>query len=245
MTTLPEPLPAEALRWKFKPEESLAMDGDELSTDTFIGQERAERALAFGLRMRPAEFNLYVAGPSGTGKYTMCKSYCQRVAEEFAVPESTVFVHNFSDPDKPVWLKFPPGVERAFRNDMEALIAELQEFIPKAFEDEAHEERRKELVEGAQAGQREKLAALENRAKETGFTVQMSATGLNVTPMIDGKPATTETFESLPVEERDNIEKKRLGLGEHIGVFVRRPGRSKRESANGCGNSTKRSPSRR
>ena len=56
MTTLPEPLPAEALRWKFKPEESLAVDGDELSTDTFIGQERAERALAFGLRMRPAEF---------------------------------------------------------------------------------------------------------------------------------------------------------------------------------------------
>ncbi len=221
MTTFPEPLPVEALRWQFRPDESLAMNGGELSTDTFIGQERAERALAFGLRMRPAEFNLYVAGPSGTGKYTMCKSYCQRVAEEYPVPDSVVFVHNFSNPDKPLWLKFPPGVEVAFRNDMEAVITELREFIPKAFEDETHEERRKEIIEGAQSRQREKLAALEKRAKEAGFTVQMSATGLNVIPMIDGKPATSETFENLPEADREDLEKKRLGLGDHISEFVK------------------------
>ncbi len=221
MTTLPEPLPPEALRWKFDPGESLAVDGDELSTDTFIGQERAERALAFGLRMRPAEFNLYVAGPSGTGKHTMCNSYCQRVAEEYAVPDSVVFVHNFSDPDKPVWLKFPPGIGVAFRNDMGALITELQEFIPKAFEDETHEERRKEVIEGAQARQRERLSALEKRAKEAGFTIQMSAKGMNVVPLIDGEPATSETFDKLPEEEREKLEEGRLGLGEHINEFVK------------------------
>ncbi len=52
MTAFPEPLPPEALRWKFDSAEALPADGGKLSMETFIGQERAERALAFGLRMR-------------------------------------------------------------------------------------------------------------------------------------------------------------------------------------------------
>ena len=72
MTAFPNPLPPEALRWVFDPSDSLPADGGKLSKETFIGQERAERALAFGLGMRSYDFNLYVSGSAGTGKYTMC-----------------------------------------------------------------------------------------------------------------------------------------------------------------------------
>ena len=82
MTDFPDPLPPEALRWVFNKSESLDLDGGKLSKETFIGQERAERAMAFGLQMSSNEFNLYVSGPPGTGKYTMCRSYCERLACE-------------------------------------------------------------------------------------------------------------------------------------------------------------------
>ncbi len=147
MTDFPEPLPPEELRWVFDQSESLPIDGGKLTRESFIGQERAERALAVGLRMRSSEFNLYVAGPPGTGKFTMCRSYCERLACDATVPDSIAFVHNFSDPDRPVWLTFPPGLAVEFREDMAALVAELLESIPKAFEEDAHEETRKGIVE--------------------------------------------------------------------------------------------------
>ncbi|MEE9257659.1 MAG: ATP-binding protein [bacterium] len=221
MTAFPEPLPPDALRWKFDSSKALPTDGGKLSMEIFIGQERAERALAFGLRMRSHEFNLYVAGPPGTGKYTMCRSFCERLACSIPVPGSVVFVHNFEEPDRPIWLSFPPGQGAAFRDEMESLIAEIKESIPKAFEADAHDESRKTVVEEAHQSQREKLAKLEEKAKEAGFAIQMTQTGMNVIPLIGGETATPETFEKLPEEERKKYDEGRATLTVPIADFVK------------------------
>ena len=221
MTDIPGPLPPEALRWVFEPAGALPIDGGKLSEETFIGQERAERALAFGLRMSSNEFNLYVSGPPGTGKYTMCRSYCERLACENPVPDSIAFVHNFADSDRPLWLTFPAGAACGFRDDMDALLAELREVIPKTFKDEAHEEARKKIVEEIHGRQRETLDALEETARKAGFGIQMTQSGMNVTPLIDGEPATPEGFEKLPEAERKKYEENRISLAGPISDFVK------------------------
>ena len=44
----------------------------------FIGQERATRAVEFGLNMTTTGYNIYVAGLAGTGKTSMVEAYIER-----------------------------------------------------------------------------------------------------------------------------------------------------------------------
>ena len=221
MPSAPQPLPPDALRWRCDLSQALPPDGDGPSSEKFIGQDRAERALAFGLEVRSSEFNVYIAGPPGTGRYTMCRAICERIARTRAVPSSVIFVHNFADPERPLWLKFPPGLGRSFRDDMESLIAELREAIPKAFEDESHETGRKGIIESIQARQQELLSGLEGRAKKAGFAVRPGQGGFSLIPLIEGEPATEEAFAKLSQEERERIAKARNVFSEHVGDFVK------------------------
>ena len=53
----------------------------------FVGQDRAIRAIEFGLSMDREGYNIYVAGLTGTGKTTMVKTYIQRLVERKKVEE--------------------------------------------------------------------------------------------------------------------------------------------------------------
>ncbi len=221
MARLPEPLSPDALKWSYDPAEPLPAEESAPSGTKFIGQDRAERALALGLEVRSTEFNIYVAGPPGTGRFTMCRSFCERVAGGRAVPSSIAFVHNFSDAERSIWLKFPPGLGRAFRDDMAALIAELRDAIPKAFEGESHDAERKKVVESVQARQQELLSELEGRARKAGFTIRPGQGGFSLIPLINGEPATEEAFEKLAPEERERIAKERNAFSADVGDFVK------------------------
>jgi len=48
----------------------------------FIGQERAARAVEFGLSIANHGYNIYVAGLTGTGKTSMVKTYIERLIKE-------------------------------------------------------------------------------------------------------------------------------------------------------------------
>ena len=53
----------------------------------FIGQERAMRAIEFGLGVNKPGFNIFVNGLTGTGKTTIIKSFLKKVTAEMARPE--------------------------------------------------------------------------------------------------------------------------------------------------------------
>ena len=50
--------------------------------DGIIGQQRALDALEFGLGMREAGFNVYVAGEPGIGKMTAVRAFLQTQADK-------------------------------------------------------------------------------------------------------------------------------------------------------------------
>src|SRR5713226_7815873 len=65
---------------------------------SLLGQERAAEALSFGLAMRERSFNVFVAGPEGTGKATAVRAFLSDAAARRPTPDDWCYVHNFKDP---------------------------------------------------------------------------------------------------------------------------------------------------
>ena len=108
-------VPAEKLAWRcdlsFLPYSCTA---EMTPLEDFIGQERAIRAIEFGLGVNKPGFNIFVTGLTGTGKTSIIKAFlkkitagkCASVADS-PVPEDWCYVYNFTDADRPLALKNP------------------------------------------------------------------------------------------------------------------------------------------
>src|SRR5262245_49309712 len=85
---VPHPLEPEQLRWFCDPAQLPFETTEEVQPlDGTIGQDRAVRALAFGLEMRGNGFNVFVAGPRGSGRSSTVDARVRRLAESRPVPE--------------------------------------------------------------------------------------------------------------------------------------------------------------
>ena len=76
-----QPLEPEQLRWFCDPAQLPFETTEEVQPlEGTIGQDRAVRALTFGLEMHGNGFNLFVAGPRGTGRSSTVDAYVRRLA---------------------------------------------------------------------------------------------------------------------------------------------------------------------
>ena len=112
--------------------------GELTPLDETIGQERAVEALEFGLHMKSPGFNLYVAGPVGTGKASLVRRMVRRMARDEPAPPDWCYVNNFQDPSQPAKLRFPAGQGRAFSRAMAVFVQILRRDIPTIFESKSY-----------------------------------------------------------------------------------------------------------
>lgn len=70
-----------------------------------IGQERAVKAFDFGLAVKMKGYNIYMAGPSGTGKTTYARNSTEKLAQTEPVPYDWCYVYNFQNPRSPLALR--------------------------------------------------------------------------------------------------------------------------------------------
>ena len=87
-----------------------------------IGQERAVKAFDFGLAVKMKGYNIYMAGPSGTGKTTYARNSTEKLAQTEPVPYDWCYVYNFQNPRSPLALRFEPGQGKQFKEDMAELV---------------------------------------------------------------------------------------------------------------------------
>src|SRR5215475_14242704 len=98
-------VPADKLAWRcdlsFLP---FTCTADMTPLEDFIGQERAVRAIKFGLGVNKPGFNIFVTGLTGTGKTSIIKAFLKKVtsqqrtpAVDQPTPEDWCYVYNFSD----------------------------------------------------------------------------------------------------------------------------------------------------
>jgi lon-related putative ATP-dependent protease len=187
-----------------------------------IGQERAMRALDFGLSLDSKGFNIFILGESGTGKMTTIKALLKGQAEGEPVPRDWCYVFSFKDPDVPKAVSLEPGRAVEFKADMEELIKALRVEIPKIFESKEYERQKSAIMEEFQKKQRGLFSDLEEEAKAKGFSIRKTVSGLLIVPVTkSGEPLTEEEFDALEAKSRKKIEEMGKNLQERLDDVVR------------------------
>ena len=181
-----------------------------------VGQERAVEALLFGLEMKAPGYNIFVAGPPGTGKTSYTRNLVGRRAGEQAPGEDWVYVHNFDRPDEPRALALPTGQGPAFAKDVGELAADAWGAIARTLESREHEERRERVVAAVRSHMAEVAVSLQETARRQGFLVSQTEQGFMAVPLVKGQPLSPENEAELTETERQAITARAAPVREAI-----------------------------
>lgn len=189
--------------------------------DHIMGQERAVRAIEFGVEIPGQQYNIVAVGPPGTGRASVVQHFLQEQACRRPAPGEWCYVNNFQDPRRPRALYCPAGRATELRREMEELVEQLKEDIPRTLEGELFEQRIREITLEFQRRQQELMENLERYLSERGFTLMRSQMGLHIAPVVDGRPITGEEYEKLDEETRHRLESYRPELTEQFDRAMR------------------------
>ena len=216
-------VPPEQLRWHCDPAQfDFDCTKDLAPLHEFIGQERAIRAIEFGLSMERDGYNIYLSGLTGTGKTSVAKTYIQKLITERENRGETYevsdwcYIHNFAHSDRPRMVSVSEGKGREFRDDISSLLQHLQKDLTKAFESEDYKAQRKKIVEEGQSRQQDVFGEVREEAQKKGFLIQMTQAGAALVPVKDGKSLAQEEFMALDEGERKKLEKVRNDLRKKL-----------------------------
>src|SRR5262252_3223204 len=203
-------LTADRLRWRCDPQ-SLGFD----STDNLtplqgtVGQQRGVDAITFGLAVDQDGFNVFVAGPAGSGRTTTVQALVTDAASKRPAPSDWCYLYNLDEPSKPLAVELPTGRGPQLAADLEELIVGFRRDIPRVFESDRYQQQRAELAEELQAQRERLLDQVRRHAQQLGFDLQINPMGIATIPLLEpGKPLTPEAFELLPDSKKAEIRAK-------------------------------------
>ena len=204
--------------------------------EDFIGQERAIRAIEFGLGVNKPGFNIFVTGLTGTGKTSIIKAFLKKVTSKRAAPEADsaspedwCYVYNFSDPDRPQALKIRRGWGKNLKTDMERLVQTLQREAKKTFESEDFAHQRQGMIEQLQRKQQEMMEGLMEEARRNELSLRISPSGIMLIPTKDGKPMQEAEYLALSTAAKKALEERRSEIEEKVEAALREGKKLERE----------------
>ena len=190
---------------------------DELpDMDDFLGQDRAIKAIEFGIGMSRHGYNIFALGPTGSGRHALVQRYVEQQAATEPPPSDWCYVNNFEQPYRPRVLRLPAGMGKELRNDVQRLVEELRNALSSAFENEEYQTRRQALEMELQEQQQKGLNELQERARERGVTLLRTPAGLVFAPYKEGNVLPPEQFSQLPQEEQDRLKAEVEVLQEQL-----------------------------
>ena len=194
----------------------------ELKTlDGIIGQERAVKALDFGLAVKMKGYNIYMSGPSGTGKTTYARRSTEKKAATEPVPSDWCYVYNFQNPKNPIALSFEPGRGKQFKEDMAKLVSVIKKELQKVFQSEDFEKQKLAIIHTFEKGQNALVDKMDAIAAEYDFFVKRSDTSLYFLPLVNGEPLEGDALELLSAEENEIIDHNSQILQEKTSPILR------------------------
>ena len=186
-----------------------------------IGQDRALRALQFGLKMKDGGYNIYVSGMPGTGRKTTIVNFLTEKVKDMPTPSDWCYVNNFKDENAPNALKLPAGMGREFRDAMDKFVDEMKKALTKAFESEDYSQRRASTMKGFENEQNKLWQQMNEKASGYGFVIQRSPIGIAIVPVINGQPIGDEQFGLLPPKLKEQIQTKKDKLQDDFRATLR------------------------
>ena len=215
-------LPADKLRQSCDP----ALLGFETTQEStglveLIGQDRAMDAICLSSGMTHRDFNLFVLGPTGTGRHTAVQKILSEDAAKRPVPCDWAYVNNFEEAHKPKALQLPSGTAKTLQTAMQNLIDDLANDIPSLFESEDYQSQRRAIE--AEFGEKHEasMADFAERAKAENIALVRTPVGFMLTAIRDGKLVKAEDFEQLDKAEQEKIEEQIARLQQDLAKILR------------------------
>ena len=181
-----------------------------------VGQDRAVSAMDFGLSIEAEGFNVFVAGPPGTGRTTELKAQVTSIASRRPAPRDWCYVFNFREPARPRALSLPPDRGHQLSQDVAELVEALRKDVPRAFESDEYAQRRDQVNRELQAQRERFFEVLEKEAHQRDLAVNVTPVGITTMPVIDAKPITKEQYDLLSDERKRQIQERTAELDSII-----------------------------
>ncbi len=184
----------------------------EVKEDSFIFQERVEKAFNLALCLDEEGYNVYVCGPRGIGRTRYTLKRIKENASQKETPPDICYVNNFKEPYKPKALVLPPGYGKKLAEGIERILDFLKKETSKAFEGKEYEEELAKLSKEIDAEKEKVMNELVEKAKEHNLVVLFGPEGIRLMPQF-------KVQTPVPQEELLNDPQIREQYQKHIKEF--------------------------
>jgi lon-related putative ATP-dependent protease len=189
--------------------------------DGLIGQDRAIDAIKLASKMKHKGFNLFVLGPTGTGRNQAVDTLLNTQANTRPVPCDWAYVNNFEDPNKPKALKLPAGTASKLKYAMQELVDDLGNEIPALFESEDYQSRRRSLEQEFGEQNEKPMADFIEAAGAEDIALMRTPMGYVLMAMRDGEVIKQEEYQKLTAEEQAVIDEKISRFQDRLAEVLR------------------------
>ncbi len=189
--------------------------------ETIVGQDRALRAMQFGLGIKEKGFNIYVSGSPGTGRTTAVRRFLEVVAATKSVPMDWCYVNNFQDPYHPHALSLPAGRAVELQKGMENLTKLVFQEVRNVFESEEYAKHKEEELNKFQQQKQAIIEQVNQLANAENFVLQPTPMGVITVPTRNGKPLTEEDFLKMSQKDKDALLQKQQKVQNALEASIR------------------------
>ena len=170
----------------------------------FIGQQRADSALEFALGMQLPGYNAYVMGEPALGRFTLVQHKLQQHAKERETPREWLYVNNYDDHREPIALLMNPGEGQVLVDDIDALLDEILDTFPAAFDNPGFQRKKKSIDREFEDKYEDALAAVEDLANARSVELIEDENNVGFVPIVNNQRLSDEQFSALdePTQER-------------------------------------------
>jgi len=160
-------IPVEKLRWAPDAKDLPASSKDiQAKEREIVGQDQALKSIDFGLKMEGPGYNLYVSGPSGSGRETSVRRLLRDIAPSKETPPDIVAATNFKDPSSPYILAMEPGTGRQFAGEVAKVIQTIAIALPQVLESDEFQQAAKQAQDQVKAAGKKAMAALDKQVSK-------------------------------------------------------------------------------
>ncbi len=173
-----------------------------------VGQERGISSLEFGLSIDTRGYNLYLEGPTGSGKTTYTKNYLDKISKKRKTPNDWCYIYNFDNPNEPVAVNLTAGEGNKFKDMMENFIRDIRRELKSTFKTDNVEKQKKQISQKYQNQKNKLINDLNKKSARYNFEVKSSDNGIFMMPMVNGVAIKEEEFDQLDPKIKEDYEKK-------------------------------------
>ncbi len=205
--TAPKPLSADQLCRFCDPGQFPFASTAELDGQAEIaGQDRAVEAIRFAVGVKQEGYNVFVLGPSGSGKHAIARRLLKHQAGHNETPSDWCYVYNFKRRHKPHALELPAGQGADLRDALDKLIEDLKIAIPAIFESDEYRNQRKAAGEEMKQRQDDAFAQIQKEASGVNIAIMQTENGIAFAPTKDGEMLPPEKINAMAKTEREKIQ---------------------------------------